>query len=165
MNDFDLGIDVSSLARTTEQLKNLQAQFPDLSNVQFPTIAPVPIPSYITNPPIEAMEINVPPFAEHIEHTEAYQKKSIEILEQIQQNTAALYTITELINTANDKQSDMIALITEILTISKAHDKEEADTLFKKVFDKIQYVSDSAEAIAKLSTIAVAVYQLVMKLF
>lgn len=159
MSDFEL--DSSSISKVIEQTKELQAQISSLKDIQFP----ISLQSYIAAPQVEPAEIAAPPLFEHIERTEDYQKRSLEILEQIQQNTASLYTIAELINSANDKQSDMIALITEILTISKAHDKEEADTLFKKVFDKIQYVSDSAEAIVKLSTVAVNVYQLVTKLF
>ena len=156
MNDFELD---SSLSTTIEQVKNLQALFPTLKDIQFP----VPLPSYITTPPVEVAEIGTPPLFKHIERTEDYQKKSLEILEQIQQNTAALYTITELINAANDKQDTMIELITEILTISKAQSKEEAESRFKEVLDKIKLVVDSADTIAKLSTIAITKYQFVTK--
>lgn len=148
MNDFELD---PSLLTAIEEAKNLQVQFP------------VFLPSYITTPSVEVAEIDTPPLFEHIERTEDYQKKSLEILEQIQQNTATLYTITELINAANDKQDTMIELITEILTISKAQSKEEAESRFKEVLDKIKLVVDSADTIAKLGTMAITIYQIVMK--
>lgn len=92
-----------------------------------------------------------------------YQKKSLEQLESINNNTSVLPEILELINTNNENQEQMIEIISEILSIAKAKDKEEAKNMFMKVLDKIKEVTDDVEAIQKLITWAYKAYKFIEK--
>lgn len=98
----------------------------------------------------------------YFEKTQEYQQRSLEILESINKNTANLYSIIELIKDSNEKQDEMIGLITEILTLAKAKDKKEADSLYKKIFSKINTEVKNVDAIIKLTGWASSVYQLII---
>lgn len=103
------------------------------------------------------------PFPEdYFEKTQEYQQRSLEMLESINKNTANLYSIIELIKDSNEKQDEMISLITEILTLAKAKDKKEAETLYQKIFSKINAEVKNVDAIIKLIGWATSVYQLIV---
>lgn len=101
---------------------------------------------------------------DYFEKTQAYQQKSLEILQSINENTANLYTIVELISQSNDKQDELISLITEVLSLAKAKSKEEADTMFKKIMGKINDTADSVDSIIKIVGWATTVYNMVLPL-
>jgi len=98
------------------------------------------------------------PIREHIERTEQYQRDSIKILESIQQNTANLYTLVDLINKNNEQQDELIGLISEIMTISKAKNKEEADSLFRNVLANANKIITDGETLFKIVSYATSVY-------
>ena len=100
----------------------------------------------------------------YFEKTQEYQKKSLEVLQSINENTANLYTMVELISRSNDKQDALISLITEVFSLAKAKSKEEADTLFKKIMDKINDTADSVDSIIKIVGWATTVYNMVLPL-
>ena len=100
----------------------------------------------------------------YFEKTQEYQKKSLEILQSINENTANLYTMVELISQSNEKQDELISLMTEILSLAKAKNKEEADTLFKKIMSKINDTADSVESMIKIVGWATTVYNMVLPL-
>ena len=97
----------------------------------------------------------------YFEKTQEYQQKSLEILESINKNTANLYSIVELIKDSNEKQDEMIALVSEILALAKAKDKKEADSLYKKITSKISTEVKNVDAIIKLVGWATSVYQMI----
>lgn len=98
---------------------------------------------------------------DYFEKTQEYQQKSLEVLQSINENTANLYTIVELISQTNEKQDELIALIAEILTLAKAKSKTEADSLFKSIMTKINETVDSADSLIKIAGWAMTVYQMV----
>lgn len=100
----------------------------------------------------------------YFEKTQEYQQKSLEILKSINENTANLYTMVELISQSNDKQDELISLMTEILSLAKAKSKDEADTLFKKIMNKINNTADSVESMIKIVGWATTVYNMVLPL-
>lgn len=100
----------------------------------------------------------------YFEKTQEYQQKSLEVLQSINENTANLYTMIELISQSNDKQDELISLMTEALSLAKAKSKEEADTLFKKIMSKINDTADSVESMIKIVGWATTVYNMVLPL-
>lgn len=98
----------------------------------------------------------------YFEKTQEYQQKSLEALESINENTANLYTMVELINQSNEKQDELIALMTDILSVAKAKSKAEADSLFKKSMGKIKDTVDSVDSIIKFVGWATTVYNSVL---
>lgn len=100
----------------------------------------------------------------YFEKTQEYQQKSLEVLQSINENTANLYTMVELISQSNDKQDELISLMTEILSLAKAKSKDEADTLFKKIMSKINNTADSVESMIKIVGWATTVYNMVLPL-
>ena len=100
----------------------------------------------------------------YFEKTQEYQQKSLEVLQSINENTANLYIMVELINQSNDKQDELISLMTEVLSIAKARSKEEADTMFKKIMSKINDTADSVESMIKIVGWATTVYNMVLPL-
>lgn len=100
----------------------------------------------------------------YFENTQAYQQKSLEILQAINENTANLYTIVELINKNNEKQDELIALMTDILSLAKAKDKAAAGSLFKRVLEKITNTFENVESIIKIVSWATTVYNMVLPL-
>jgi predicted house-cleaning NTP pyrophosphatase (Maf/HAM1 superfamily) len=98
----------------------------------------------------------------YFKKTQEYQEESLEMLKSINTNTANLYTLVDLISNANDKQDELIGLISEILTIAKAKDKEEAESLFKKVMGKINETVKSADSMIKIMGWATSIYSMVI---
>lgn len=86
------------------------------------------------------------------------------MLQSINKNTADLYAIVELINQNNDKQDELIALLSEILSLAKAKSKKEADNLFKKVMGKINDTTDNVDAMIKIVGWATTIYNMVLPL-
>lgn len=101
---------------------------------------------------------------EHMEKTEQYHEKSLKILESINANTANIYSIVELIRASNNKQDELIAILKDILMIAKARDKEEADSSFKKVVERINVGVDTADSMIKILGWATTIYQVVISM-
>ena len=90
----------------------------------------------------------------------AYREETIRSLRAIEQNTANLYTLVDLINKSNEQQDELIAIIADILTIAKAKDKKEAESIYKKVMAKITQTVKDGETLAKVVGYATTVYEL-----
>lgn len=112
----------------------------------------------------EIPKINNSLVEEHMEKTEQYHEKSLKILESINANTANIYSIVELIRASNDKQDELIAILKDILMIAKARDKEEADSSFKKVVERINVGVDTADSMIKILGWATTIYQVVISM-
>ena len=100
----------------------------------------------------------------YFEKTQEYQQKSLEMLQSINENTANLYTMVELINQNNEKQDELLALMTEILSLAKAKSKADAETLFKKIMGKINDTTDNVDTMIKIVGWATAVYNMVQSM-
>lgn len=99
---------------------------------------------------------------DHIEKNREYQEKSLEMLHSINENTANLSVLVELISKSNDKQDELLDLILEILTIAKAKEEKEAESMLKKVMKKITSVVDATDTMIKLTHLATIVYDAVV---
>ena len=91
---------------------------------------------------------------------EEYQQESLKILRAIEQNTANLYTLVDLISKNNEQQEELIALITEVLSIATAKTKGEAETKYRAVMDKITKTVKDVEAMNKMVGYATTVWTL-----
>lgn len=98
----------------------------------------------------------------YFEKTQEYQQQSLEMLKSINQNTANLYTLVDLISKSNDKQDEILEIISEILAIAKAKDKKEAESFLKKAMTKISGSVETADSIIKLVGWATAIYNIVV---
>lgn len=148
----------SSLGQMLEKLKSIDV--PKLTPV-FPTIDYEAI-SHQMQAQLKDIEIDPIIPDGYFEKTQEYQKKSLEVLQSINENTANLYTMIELISKSNDKQDELISLMTDVLSLAKAKSKEEADTLFKKIMNKINDTADSVDSIIKIVGWATTVYNMVL---
>ena len=97
----------------------------------------------------------------YFEKSQEYQQKSLEVLQSINENTANLYTMVELINQNNEKQDELLALMTEILSLAKAKSKADAETLFMKIMGKIHDTTDNVDTMIKIFGWATTVYHMV----
>lgn len=91
---------------------------------------------------------------------------SLEVLKQIEMNTAYLKDIVDLLNVSNDNQKELNDMVQSILNIAKAPDKEEAQNRYRKVMQKIgdfSTITSSTLNIVKLSTLAATVLQFFMQ--
>lgn len=95
------------------------------------------------------------------EKNQEYQQQSLDELRAINENTAQLKVIVELIHQSNEKQDELIALTGDILAIAKAKNKAEADSLLKKALEKISGTVDAGESILTMTKWALAIYKLV----
>ena len=98
----------------------------------------------------------------YFEKSQEYQQQSLEILKSINQNTANLYTLVDLISKSNEQQDEVIGIVSEILTIAKAKEKKEAESLFKKVTSKINDSVETADSAIKLFGWATTIYNMVI---
>lgn len=98
----------------------------------------------------------------YFEKSQEYQQQSLEILKSINQNTANLYTLVDLISKSNEQQDEVIGIVSEILTIAKAKEKKEAESLFKKVTSKINNSVETADSVIKLFGWATTIYNMVI---
>jgi Fic family protein len=90
----------------------------------------------------------------------AYREEAIRSLRAIEQNTASLYTLVDLISKSNEQQDDLIEIIAEVLTIAKAKNQAEAKSVYTKVMVRITQTIKDAETLAKIAGYATAVWNL-----
>ena len=95
------------------------------------------------------------------DNEEAYRKEMIRSLNAIEQNTANLQIIVELISKSVEQQDVLIGFVTEIMSIAKAKNKEEAKTLYEKTVGRISTAVQDGEALAKLVLYATVIYNMV----
>ena len=90
----------------------------------------------------------------------AYREETIRSLRAIEQNTANLYTLVDLISKSNEQQDELIEIIAEVLTIAKAKSQAEAKSVYTKVMGRITQTIKDAETLAKIAGYATAVWNL-----
>lgn len=98
----------------------------------------------------------------YFEKSQEYQQQSLEMLKSINQNTANLYTLVDLISKSNEQQDEVIEIVSEILAIAKAKEKKEAESLLKKAMTKINDSVETADSIVKLVGWATTIYNMVI---
>ncbi|QHQ61475.1 hypothetical protein Ana3638_12380 [Anaerocolumna sedimenticola] len=144
VNGFDISkIDVSSLIKNIDY----SASMPKFTQPAMPEIIPYG-------------KLQLEEQQEFKKLFQAYQEESLRVLRAIEQNTANLYTLVDLISKNNEQQDELIAIIAEVLTIAKAKSKKEAESTYTKVMGRITQTVKDAETLAKVAGYATTVWQL-----
>ena len=115
--------------------------------------------------PIAEVSIEDSPMYQQIKESAEYQKKSYEVLKAIEENTANLRVLVDLVHNSKENQDEIISLLSEIQIMAKAKDSEEAASLYKRVIAKIAGAVKDAETIQKLSSYAGTVFTIVQTFF
>ena len=102
-------------------------------------------PAFLKNPTLEFAK-------EHRKEEKMYWDESISLLKNIEVNTANLTTIVNLISTNNDKQDEIINIITDLFSLAKETDKDVALSKYRNVMKTINEFSGDADTLLKLSS-------------
>lgn len=89
------------------------------------------------------------------------QIRSVELLEQIEKNTASLNDVVELLHESNLQQAQISDLMGDLFALAKAKDKKEAKSLYEKTIGKLSSFGEDVNNIAALVTLATSVYNMV----
>lgn len=89
---------------------------------------------------------------------EKYAKDVLDTLKNIESNTANLTTIVNLIHNNNEKQNEIVEIITELLNLAKENNKAETESKFRKIMNKITTFTEDIETIVTLMSFAMTVY-------
>ena len=117
------------------------------------------------NVPMTEFSIEDSPIYQQIKESAEYQKKSYEVLKAIEENTANLHVLVDLVHNSKENQDEIIDLLSEIQTMAKAKDSDEASSLYKRVMAKIAGAVKDAETVQKLSSYAGTVFTIVETFF
>lgn len=93
-----------------------------------------------------------------------YKVDLLETLKNIEKNTAALNELVLLVRASNLQLETLTEIVSELLEIATAKNKEEAGSRYKKAMKRISDVVHDAESIRKMASIAEQVYNTVLKL-
>jgi hypothetical protein len=115
----------------------------------------------ISTPQIDYSKITFPE-QEHRLEEKMYWEENINLLRSIELNTANLAMIVDLINKNNENQDEIIGILSEVLEIAKAKNREEADNSYRKIMQKISTFTKDVETIQKISIFACTMYTLVV---
>ena len=78
------------------------------------------------------------------------ENKIIDLLSSIDTNTSVLKDVVRLVQESNVNQKEILNIINEINLIATAKTKEEAESLFQKVFNKINTTISNVETMQTL---------------
>ncbi|MDB8870364.1 hypothetical protein [Pediococcus acidilactici] len=92
------------------------------------------------------------------------QIQSVQILEQIEKNTASLNDVVKLLHESNLQQAQIAELMGDLFAITKAKNKKEAKSLYEKTIGKISSLGEDVSNIASLVTLATSIYGMVAPL-
>lgn len=90
------------------------------------------------------------PIVNHRQEEKMYWEQSLSLLKNIETNTANFGTLVDLIAKGNEKQDEIIKLISEFLEIAKESDKYVAETKYSKAMKKIGDIANNADTMVKL---------------
>lgn len=98
------------------------------------------------------------------EKEENYKSAVLNALHSIEKNTGGIAELVQLVNTSNEKQDQIIKLLSEIFSVSTAKTKEEAQNKFNKALGKIQSLGTTVESVQTLVGLLNTVYNTVQPL-
>ncbi|MFB0841802.1 hypothetical protein [Paenibacillus oleatilyticus] len=81
---------------------------------------------------------------------EKYHIEMINILQKIEENTASIRAIVELLQNNSDRQEQILELLKEVISLGTVKSKEEADSVFQKTLTKIQGLGGTVESVQTL---------------
>lgn len=93
---------------------------------------------------------------------EEYKEAVLQTLQGIESNTASIVSIIDLLQYNNDKQDEIIILLTDILNVGTAVTQKEAETRYKKALKKINDLGGSVRSIQTLVGVLTTVYNAVI---
>lgn len=93
---------------------------------------------------------------------EEYKEAVLQTLQGIESNTASIVSIIDLLQYNNDKQDEIINLLTDILNVGTAVTQKEAETRYKKALKKINDLGGSVRSIQTLVGVLTTVYNAVI---
>lgn len=99
---------------------------------------------------IKNIEFDNSHIVNHREEEKMYWEQSLGLLKSIEVNTANLGTLVDLISTSNEKQDEIIKIITELLELAKETDKNKAVSKYKQIMGRIGDIANNADALVKL---------------
>lgn len=156
---MDDGVFNSDFLENAEKVSDLLKKQP-LSTAQFVN------PMAQLNREMEEQRNQVIRAAEEVRRKEAVYKDAVlSALQGIESNTGSLAQIVALLKTNNDKQEQLIALITEIMSIGKAENQEEADSKYRQVMKKVTEFEGDVSSIQTLIGMANTIFGAVQGLF
>jgi len=82
----------------------------------------------------------------------------LQTLKNIEKNTGDISQLVSLLHDNSDKQTEILGIMTEIMAISTSKSSEEAETMYRKVMNKITQTFDDVEATEKLLGLSKIVY-------
>lgn len=89
---------------------------------------------------------------------EAYDQELLSSIKNIEQNTASLKEIVNILQVNADNQDKIFEVLVDAISIGKAGSIEEANSIYSKVMTKIANITDDIETITKLNGIASSIY-------
>jgi hypothetical protein len=93
-----------------------------------------------------------------------YRQEILNNLKSINQNTAYLFDILSLIKESNDKQEEIISIVSELLTLPTFQDKATVKSTYAKIMERIANLVGDIENIDKLYKFSFIVLKLIDKL-
>lgn len=79
-----------------------------------------------------------------------YKEESLNVLKGIEKNTGEISELVILLNTNTEKQTEILNIMTEILSIGTAINNEEAEGKYRQVMSKITQTFEDTETMEKL---------------
>ena len=131
---------------TLNKIRNLNFSDANIKNVMGLDFSNIKPQQHFINPKMDI------PINTHKEEEKIYWEESLRLLKNIEINTANLSTLVDLISSSNDRQDEIISIITELLSVAKETDKEKALSKYRRIMNKINEFSGDADLLIKLSS-------------
>lgn len=106
----------------------------------------------------ETIERAMDSFAEKARKEEDYKRHILDTLINIEKNTADINQLIYILNDNTEKQTEILTVITEILSIGTAKTTDEAEGMYRKIMNKITQTFEDAETIEQLLGYSKIVY-------
>lgn len=144
-----------------EFFKGVKINIPKLDSVTNELFSRINNVSALSNRAVEEMsEMN----RNKSEREERYKHDVLALLQGTEKNTGGIADIVKLVHSSNEKQDQVIELLSEIISISTAKTKEEAETKFQNALGKIESLGTTVESVQTLIGLLNTVYNSVQPL-
>lgn len=84
------------------------------------------------------------------EKEEQYKQDTLDTLKNIEKNTGDISQLVVLLRANSDKQTEILEVMTEIMSIGSSETNEEAENKYRAVMNKINQTFEDAETMEKL---------------
>lgn len=92
---------------------------------------------------------------------EEYKQNILTTLMSIEKNTASLQNIVELVKDSNENQEKILAIVNDLLLLSKEKDKEVVENKYTAIMKKISNIGENADTMNKLYTFGTTIYTII----